>query len=88
MVNTRIMARGVDTLIVNTFQTDERMVPVRRALDNDLVRQLEASKREAQGTHEEMPTSLRFNEKTLHWLMGRGEEYLERVKFGQQSAGE
>lgn len=61
----RIVARGVDTLIVNVFYTDERGKSVKRELDERLARQLDEWKREAQGVHEEVATTLRFQGKTL-----------------------
>ncbi len=72
MVDTRIVARGVDTFIVNVFHIDEQGKPVKRGLDDVLARQLDGWKREAQGIHDEVPTSLVFNGKTLHMYPNGG----------------
>ena len=60
-----IVARGVDTLVVNAFHTDERGKTVKRELKESLAHQLDERKREAQGMHEEVPTSWVFHGKTL-----------------------
>jgi hypothetical protein len=65
MSDVRIVARGVDTLIVNAYHTDERLAPVKRPLDEGLVKLLDGWKQEAQGVHDEVPTTLKFNKKLL-----------------------
>lgn len=65
MNTVRIVARGVDTLIVNAYHTDERLEPVKRPLDDGLARLLDGWKQEAQGVHDEVPTALKFNKKRL-----------------------
>ena len=52
---------GIDTLVVNAYHTDEKGEPVKRDLDGLLVARLEEWKREAQGTHDLVSTSLTFN---------------------------
>lgn len=66
MSETRVINRGVDTLVLNGFYTDEQGKRVKRELNDLLVLQLEEWKRAAQGTGDLFPTSLGFNGATLH----------------------
>ncbi len=72
-----IVARGVDTLVVNAFYANERGEPVKGVLLNEvLFGQLDAWKLGAQQLHEEVPTDLVFHGKTLHMCpngAGRGQ---------------
>src|SRR5713226_5767519 len=61
-----VVCRGVDTLIVNVFYTNEWGKAVKRDLDDSLEKRLEEWKRAAQGEHNEAVTSLVFNEARLH----------------------
>jgi hypothetical protein len=79
MNKAKVVNAGVDTLVLNAFYTDERGRPCKRELDPSLWRQLEEWKRAAQEAHEECPTTLVFEDVVLHWLVGKGDEYLERV---------
>ncbi len=66
MGSARVINRGVDTLVLNGYYTDERGKPIKRELDDALALQLEEWKRAAQDTGDLHPTSLTFNGATLH----------------------
>jgi hypothetical protein len=78
-----IVARGVDTLILNVFYLDEDLQEVRgvrekrkRDLHETLRKRLDAWKKDAVSLHDEVPTSLLFNNSTLHMQpngAGRGQ---------------
>ncbi len=56
-----IVNHGVDTLVVNAYYLDRYGKLLKREIDADLSMQLEDWKREAQGIHEPVRTSLIFN---------------------------
>ena len=58
MSKIRMVNRGVDTLVLNGYYTDERGKVVKRELDELLALQLEEWKRAAQGIGDLQPTSL------------------------------
>ncbi len=66
MSEARVVNAGVDTLVLNVFYTDERGRPVKCELDANMWRQLDEWKRAAQQMHEDIPTSLVFNDAVLH----------------------
>ncbi len=61
-----IVNHGVDTLVLNAYHTDDKGKPVKRELETSLHLQLDTWKKEAQGMHDECPTSLVFHGATLH----------------------
>lgn len=66
MSEAKVVNAGVDTLVLNVFYTDERGRPVKCELDANMWRQLGEWKRAAQEMHEDIPTSLVFNDAVLH----------------------
>ncbi len=66
MGSARVINRGVDTLVLNGYYTDERGKPIKREVDDALALQLDEWKRAAQDTGDLHPTSLTFNGATLH----------------------
>jgi hypothetical protein len=72
MADARIVARGVDTLLLNAYYTDERGQPIKRSLDDALALRLDGWKKEAQEVHDDVPTSLVFNHKMLHMCPNGG----------------
>jgi hypothetical protein len=66
MGEVRVINRGVDTLILNAYYTNEDGKPIKRELDDALALQLEEWKKAAQGTGDLSPTSLLFNGASLH----------------------
>lgn len=56
-----MVSRGVDTLILNTYYTDERNKLIKRDLDAALAARLSQWKREAQELSDQVATSLLFN---------------------------
>lgn len=76
MSEARIVNAGVDTLVMNAFHTDEHGKPIKRDLDGLLQKQLDVWKQEAQQAHDDVPTSLTFNDAVLHMCpngAGRGQ---------------
>jgi hypothetical protein len=61
-----VVNHGVDTLILNAYYTGLDGLPIKREIESSLRVQLDQWKREAQGTHGELATSLPFNGATLH----------------------
>ncbi len=61
-----IVNRGVDTLVLNAFHTDERGKRVKADIADALRVQLDGWKRLAQEAHDAIPTSLLFNDTVLH----------------------
>jgi hypothetical protein len=71
-----IVARGVDTLVLNAFYLDEIGKKNKRELGGKLRELLEAWKKEAVGMHTEIATGLTFEDKVLHMQpngAGRGQ---------------
>lgn len=66
MKQAHVVNYGVDTLVLNAYHTDITGKPIKRELDATLQAQLNEWKKEAQEAHEGIPTSLVFNEATLH----------------------
>jgi hypothetical protein len=62
----RVVNHGVDTVVLNAFYTSEDGHPIKREIEQALQVQLDEWKRASQGIHDEYPTSLVFNEATLH----------------------
>lgn len=68
----RVVARGVDTLVVNAFYPGERGKPLKREIDEDLALQLDEWKQSAQAAHEDEATSWVFNGSVLHMCPNGG----------------
>jgi len=66
MNNFKVVASGIDTLVVNAYYTGRSGLPIKRDIDETLAVQLNEWKRAAQGTHDEYPTSLVFCGASLH----------------------
>ncbi len=71
-----IVARGVDTLVLNVFYLDEIGKKRKRELDEERRMVLEGWKKDAVRLHDDVPTALVFNDKVLHMApngAGRGQ---------------
>src|SRR5581483_1368520 len=68
----RVVAYGVDTLVVNAFYPGYNGKPLKRELDEQLALQLDEWKQQAQATHEEYATSWVFNGSVLHMCPNGG----------------
>ena len=61
-----MVARGIDTLILNAYHTDENGTPIKQELDDMLRVQLRHWKDTAIAEGQEIATSWVFNEQCLH----------------------
>lgn len=65
-MNVSIVARGVDTLLLNAYYKDEQDKPIKQELDATLHAQLRTWKESAIAASDSIPTTLLFEDQCLH----------------------